>query len=59
MINNDVFRNYMFCRCGKRRYRNKHRICPPTVCSFNSALLKFIRPKDTFVYSVHHPLGVV
>ena len=31
----------------------------PTVSSFKSTLLKFIRPNDASVYSVHEPLGVV
>ena len=31
----------------------------PKVSSFKSTLLKFIRPNDASVYSVHEPLGVV
>ena len=31
----------------------------PTVSSFESTLLKFIRPNDASVYSVHEPFGVV
>ena len=31
----------------------------PTVSSFKSTLLKFIRPNDASVYSVHEPFGVV